>query len=312
LPLAIRDTLSKKVFFQIEKALTEQRNPRTFKIDTLPTLEILKLINTEDHKPALAVRKELKSIARAVELVTAALKKGGRLFYLGAGTSGRLGVLDAAECPPTFGTDPKQIRGVIAGGYRTLIRSREGVEDNLKAGAADLRRVRLSRKDVVTGIAASKRTPYVLGGLQYAKRVGAKTVFIYCNPNFKADFKADVEICPKVGPEVITGSTRMKAGTAQKMVLNLISTAAMIKLGKVYQNLMVDLRATSQKLVERSKRTIMLVTGVSYSTAEKYLKSSGGSVKTALVMILAKLDKKEAEKRLQKAQGFVRTAIESR
>ena len=304
--------MSRKVFRQIEKAITEQRNPRTFKIDTLPTLEILKLINAEDRKPALALRKEIRNVAEAVEIVTAALKKGGRLFYLGAGTSGRLGVLDAAECPPTFGTDPKQIRGIIAGGYRTLIRSREGVEDNFKAGADDLKKVNLSRKDVVIGIAASKRTPYVLGGLQCAKKVGAKTIFIYCNPNFQTSFKANVEICPKVGPEVITGSTRMKAGTAQKMVLNLISTAAMIKLGKVYQNLMVDLQATSQKLVERSKRTIMLVTGVSYTTAEKYLKASGGSVKTALVMILAKVFKKEAERRLQNAKGFVRRAIESK
>ena len=302
--------MSRKVFRQIEQALTEQRNPRTYQIDTFSTLEILKLINSEDHKPAQAVKKELKKIARAVEIVAATFKSGGRLFYLGAGTSGRLGVLDAAECPPTFGTDPKQIRGLIAGGYRTLIRSREGVEDNFQAGVEDLRKVKLSKKDVVIGIAASKRTPYVLGGLQYARKIDAKTVFIYCNPNFQASFKPNVEICPKVGPEVITGSTRMKAGTAQKMVLNLISTTTMIKLGKVYQNLMVDLRATSQKLVERSKRTIMLVTGVSYSTAEKYLKASGGSVKTALVMILSKVDKKEAERRLQKSSGFVRRAIE--
>jgi N-acetylmuramic acid 6-phosphate etherase len=308
--LAIRTLLSRKVFREIQSALTEQRNPKSFKIDTLSTLEILDLINREDRKPALAVQRELKKIAKAVEIVVKALKSGGRLFYLGAGTSGRLGVLDAAECPPTFGTDPKQIRGIIAGGYGTLIRSKEGVEDNFKAGEQGLKKVKLNKGDVVIGIAASKRTPYVLGALQYAKKVGSKTIFIYCNPNFRTSFKADLEICPKVGPEVITGSTRMKAGTAQKMVLNLISTAAMIKLGKVYQNLMVDLQATSQKLVERSKRTIMLVTGVNYQTAQKYLKLSGGSVKTALVMILGKCSKTEALGRLKQAGGFVRKALE--
>ena len=302
--------MSRKVFREIQSALTEQRNPRSNNIDTLSTLKILKLINREDRKPALAVQKELKKIAEAVEIVVKAFENSGRLFYLGAGTSGRLGVLDAAECPPTFGTDPKQIRSIIAGGYRTLIRSREGVEDNSKAGALDLKKVKLSKVDVVIGIAASKRTPYVLGALQYAKKIDSKTIFIYCNPNFKTNFRADVEICPEVGPEVITGSTRMKAGTAQKMVLNMISTAAMIKLGKVYQNLMVDLQATSQKLVERSKRTIMLVTGVNYRTAEKYLKLSGGSVKIALVMILGKCSKTEALARLKQAGGFVRQALE--
>ena len=302
--------MSRKVFREIQSALTEQRNPRSNNIDTLSTLKILKLINREDRKPALAVQKELKKIAEAVEIVVKAFENSGRLFYLGAGTSGRLGVLDAAECPPTFGTDPKQIRGIIAGGYRTLIRSKEGVEDNSEAGALDLKKVKLSKVDVVIGIAASKRTPYVLGALQYAKKIDSKTIFIYCNPNFKTNFRADVEICPEVGPEVITGSTRMKAGTAQKMVLNMISTAAMIKLGKVYQNLMVDLQATSQKLVERSKRTIMLVTGVNYRTAEKYLKLSGGSVKIALVMILGKCSKTEALARLKQAGGFVRQALE--
>jgi N-acetylmuramic acid 6-phosphate etherase len=301
--------LSRRVFREIQSALTEKRNPRSLKIDTLSTLQILKLINSEDRRPVLAVKRELPKIARAVELVVKTFKKGGRLFYVGAGTSGRLGVLDAAECPPTFGTDPKMIRGIIAGGYRTLIRSREGVEDNFRAGAKDLQKVKLNKNDVVIGIAASKRTPYVLAALQYAKRVRCKTVFIYCNPNFRAKFKADVEICPKVGPEVITGSTRMKAGTAQKMVLNLISTTAMIKMGKVYQNLMVDLQATSQKLVERSKRTIMLVAGLSYKTAEKYLQLSGGSVKTALVMILTQCDRKTAQQKLKQARGLVRKAL---
>lgn len=302
--------MSRKVFQEISRALTEQRHPKSYKLDTLSTLQILKLINSEDRKPALAVQRELPQIAEVVEIVVNVFKGGGRLFYIGAGTSGRLGVLDAAECPPTFGTDPKMIQGIIAGGYRTLIRSREGVEDDSKAGAKDLKKVELTKKDVVVGIAASKRTPYVLGALQYAKNIGSSTVFIYCNPNFRASFKADVEICPKVGPEVITGSTRMKAGTAQKMVLNLISTTAMLKLGKIYENLMVDLQATSQKLVERSKRTIILVTGVNYRTAGKYLRLSGGSVKTALVMILGNCTRKEAEQKLKRVGGFVRKAVE--
>ncbi len=301
--------MSKKVFREIESALTEKRNPKSFGIDSLSPLEIVRLINAEDHQPALAVKKELPKIARASQMAARTLQTGGRIIYIGAGTSGRLGVLDAAECPPTFGTDPKLVRGIIAGGYRTLIRSREGVEDNYIAAATDLRKIKLNKKDLVISLAASKRTPYVLGGLRYAKKTGCKTVFIYCNPNFKSRIKADLEICPRVGPEVITGSTRMKAGTAQKMVLNMISTAAMIKLGKVYQNLMVDLRATSQKLVERSKRTIMLVTGADYRTAEIYLKKSGGSVKTALVMLLKKISRREAEQRLRKTGGFVRKAL---
>jgi len=301
--------LSKKVFREIESALTEKRNPHTLEIDSLSALEIVRLINAEDHKPALAVKKELSKIARASQMAAKTLQSGGRIIYIGAGTSGRLGVLDAAECPPTFGTDPERIRGIIAGGYRTLIRSQEGVEDDYKAAAADLRKAKLNQKDLLIALAASKRTPYVFGGLEYAGKVGCKTIFIYCNPNFRSRINADLEICPRVGPEVITGSTRMKAGTAQKMVLNMISTAAMIKLGKVYQNLMVDLQATSQKLVERSKRTIMLVTGADYRTAEAYLKKSGGSVKTALVMILKEASRREAEQRLRKAGGFVRKAL---
>ena len=301
--------MSRKVFEEIKNLVTESRNPATFDIDSKSTLQILKLINAEDQKVPLAVEKQIPQIARGVELIVKAFKKGGKLIYIGAGTSGRLGVLDAAECPPTFGTDPKMIKGIIAGGFKSLIRSREGVEDNLRAGEKDLKRAGLKRGDVVVGIAASKRTPYVLGALTYAKKVGAKTIFIFCNPIKGLKVKPDVIISPVLGPEVVTGSTRMKAGTSQKLVLNMLSTASMIKIGKVYGNLMVDLQAKSQKLTERSKRIIMLVTGVNYKQAEKYLRLSEGSVKTSLVMILLNVDRKEAEKRLKKAGGFVRKAV---
>ena len=301
--------MSRKVFNELKNLITEARNPATFDIDSKSTLQILKLINAEDKKVPLAVEQQIPQIAKGVELIVKAFKKRGRLFYIGAGTSGRLGVLDAAECPPTFGTDPRMIRGIIAGGYKSLIRSKEGVEDNLKSGERDLKRVGLKKGDVIVGIAASKRTPYVLGALGYAKKIGAKTIFIFCNPIKGLKVKPDVIISPLLGPEVVTGSTRMKAGTAQKLVLNMLSTCAMIKIGKVYENLMVDLRAKSQKLKERSKRIIMQVTGVNYKQTEKYLRLSGGSVKTSLVMILSNVDKKEAEKKLRKADGFVRKAV---
>jgi N-acetylmuramic acid 6-phosphate etherase len=301
--------LSRKVFNEIKNLITEARNPATFDIDSKSTLQILRLINAEDKKVPKSIEKAIPRIARGVELIVKSFKQGGRLFYIGAGTSGRLGVLDAAECPPTFGTDPKMIKGIIAGGYKCLIRSREGVEDNLKAGAINLKRAGLKKEDVVVGIAASRRTPYVLGALKYAKKVKANTIFVCCNPGKGLKVKPDVTISPLLGPEVITGSTRMKAGTAQKLILNMLTTCTMIKMGKVYQNLMVDLQAKSQKLSERSKRIIMEVTGVNYKQAEKYLRLSGGEVKTALVMILAKVDEIEAEKRLKRAGGFVRKAV---
>jgi N-acetylmuramic acid 6-phosphate etherase len=301
--------LGRKVFEEIKDLVTESRNPRTFDLDTKSTLEILKIINAEDKKVAFEVEKVIPQITKGVDLIVSSLKKNGRIFYLGAGTSGRLGVLDAAECPPTFGTNPKRIQGIIAGGYKTLIRSKEGVEDDFFAGADDLRKKKLNRNDVVVGIAASKRTPYVLGGLSYAKKVKAKTIFIFCNPSKDLKIKPDIIISPVLGPEVITGSTRMKAGTAQKLILNMLSTAAMVRLGKVYQNLMVDLRAKSEKLAERSKRIIIILTGVSYKKAEYYLKKADGKVKTALVMILAGVDKKEAENRLKNAEGFIKKAL---
>jgi len=301
--------LSRKVFNEIKNLITEARNPATFNIDSKSTLQILKLINSEDKKIPKAIKREIPQIAKGVELIVKAFKKGGRLFYIGAGTSGRLGVLDAAECPPTFGTDPRMIKGIIAGGYKCLIRSKEGVEDNLKAGAMDLKKADLKKEDVVVGIAASKRTPYVLGALKYAKKTRAKTIFVFCNPGKGLKVKPDVIISPVLGPEVITGSTRMKAGTAQKLILNMLTTCSMIKMGKVYQNLMVDLQAKSQKLSERSKRIIMEITGINYREAERYLQLSGGKVKTALVMLLSRVGRIEAEKRLKKAGGFVRKTL---
>lgn len=304
--------MSKRVFNQIKDLVTEERNLNTLDIDIKSTLEILKLINQEDKKVTLAVEKEIPHIAKAVDLIVNAFNNKGRLFYIGAGTSGRLGVLDAAECPPTFGTDPGMIKGIIAGGRRTLVRSKEGVEDNFEAGGRDLEKNKVRKKDVVVGIAASRRTPYVLGALKKAKKIGAKTVFIFCNPTSKLNVEVDVAISPILGPEVIAGSTRMKAGTAQKMILNMLSTASMIKLGKVYQNMMVDLQPKSEKLRERSKRILMMMTGVDYKKAEKYLEKADGKVKTGLVMILANVDKKTAEKRLKEAGGFVAQAINER
>ncbi len=301
--------MSKKVFVEIRDLVTESLNPKTEKIDSKSTQEILELINQEDRKVAKQTKKVIPQIARGVDLVVSSLKKGGRLFYIGAGTSGRLGVLDAAECPPTFGTDPKRIQGIIAGGYKTLVRSKEGVEDDSYSGEADLKKRDLSKNDVVVGIAASRRTPYVLGALRYAKKIKAKTIFLFCNPSSQLKIKPDVVISPVLGPEVIAGSTRMKAGTAQKLILNMLSTGAMIKLGKVYKNLMVDLQVRSKKLEERSKRIIMILTGLDYEKAGVYLKKAGGKVKTALVMILAEVDRKEAEKRLKKSKGYVRKAV---
>ncbi|MDZ7266224.1 MAG: N-acetylmuramic acid 6-phosphate etherase [candidate division KSB1 bacterium] len=301
--------MSKQVFDEIKDLITETRNPRTMDIDAKDTLEILHLINQEDRLIPDIVAQEIPYIAQAVEIVVAAFKNGGRLFYIGAGTSGRLGILDASECPPTYGTDPEMIQGIIAGGYKALVRSQEGAEDIRENGGADLREAGFNRKDVAFGIAASRRTPYVLGALEYAREIGAKTVYLTCNPRAEITIPVDVAICPVVGPEVIMGSTRMKAGTATKLVLNMLTTTAMIRLGKVYGNMMVDLRMTSKKLEERSKRVVMMVTGVSYEKAAAVLDKAGGHVKTALVMLLANVPAQEAHARLERANGFIRAAI---
>ncbi len=301
--------MSKKVFDEIEGLVTETRNPRSMEIDAKNTREILQIINEEDQQIPLIVAQEIPYITQAVDLMVHCFKNEGKLFYIGAGTSGRLGILDASECPPTYGTDPEMIQGVIAGGYKALVRSQEGAEDVAEQGAIDLQEAKFSKKDVVLGIAASRRTPYVLGALNYAKSIGAKTVYLTCNPRSELTIAVDVSICPVVGPEVIMGSTRMKAGTATKLVLNMITTTAMIKLGKVYGNLMVDLRITSQKVTERSKRVVMMVTGLNYDEAASLLEKANGHVKTALVMALAEVSIDEARMRLEKGEGFIRKAI---
>lgn len=301
---------NKKVFDEIKNLVTEQRNPNSMDIDAKSTLEILKIINDEDKKVPFAVEKEIPYIAQAVELVVQAFKSGGRLLYFGAGTSGRLGIVDAAECPPTFGTPHELVQGFIAGGKEAVFVAQEGAEDKEENGANDIIKANVTSKDVVCGIAASRRTPYVVGAVKKARELGAKTIFITTNPRNEFNLEVDIAICPEVGPEVIMGSTRMKSGTAQKLVLNMITTTAMIRIGKVYENMMIDLQMTNQKLVERSKRIVMTITGVSYEVAEKYLKEAKGNVKTALVMIKANVSYEEAVRRLKLADGFVRKAIE--
>ncbi len=301
----------KKLFEEISSLATEQRNTRSMNIDGASIGEILRIINREDKTVPSAVAKEIPYIEQAVEIIVNAFKSGGRLFYFGAGTSGRLGVIDAVECPPTFGTDPETIQGFIAGGKEAMFRAQEGAEDKEEDGASDVIKAGVTRKDVVCGIAASRRTPYVIGAVKKAKQLGAHTLYITTNP--RSEFKigeVDVAMCPCVGPEVIMGSTRMKSGTAQKLVLNILTTASMIRLGKVYENMMIDLQMTSKKLVERAKRIVMTITGLSYEEAEEYLNKAEGHVKTVLVMIKAKVDADEARRRLQKADGFVRKAIE--
>lgn len=298
------------VFEEIKDLVTEKRNPATLDIDSKSTEEILRIMNTEDKTVPYAVEKEIPYIAQAVEILVESFKNGGRLIYAGAGTSGRLGVLDSSEIPPTFGADPTMVQGIIAGGEKALTRAQEGAEDIKENGAKDLMAKNFTDKDVACGIAASRRTPYVVGAIEKAREIGAKTLYVTCTPREQMNIKVDVAICPVVGPEVIMGSTRMKSGTAEKLVLNMLTTTAMIRLGKVYGNMMVDLQMTSMKLEERSKRTVMIITGVDYEAAQKYLQEAGGHVKTALVMILKNCTRKEAIERLQKGDGFVRAALE--
>jgi len=301
--------MSRRVFNELKDLVTESRLPESSRLDRLTTRQILNLINKEDHKVAPAVRKAIPQIEKAVDLLVVSFRNGGRLFYIGAGTSGRLGVLDASECPPTFGIKPSMVTGIIAGGRRTLVRSREGIEDDRESARLDVRKHGVRKGDVVVGIATSWRTPYTLEGVREAKRLGAKTVYLCCIPVKKFPFKIDVLINPIVGPEVITGSTRMKAGTATKLILNMLTTTTMVRLGKTYGNRMVDLEAKSEKLVERSKRILMEVTGISYRQAATYLDESHGEVKTAIVMILKQVDYTEAKKLLKKADGFVWKAL---
>jgi len=292
----------------LSSLVTETRSPY-HDLDALSVEEILTIINGEDRRVAEAVAKELPNIAKVVKAIVAAFAQGGRLIYVGAGTSGRLGVLDASECPPTFGVPPEQVDAIIAGGDTALRHSSEEAEDDAEQGARDLRARGVTAKDVVVGIAASGRTPYVIGALKEAARIGARPMALVCNPNSPMEAVAEVTICPVVGPEVLMGSTRMKAGTAQKMVLNMLSTVSMIKSGKVYGNLMVDLAPTNEKLVARAQRIIQLATGCDAPTAEEVLEASGRRVKVAIVMIETGRSKEEAEALLQRARGFVREAL---
>ena len=308
----------KTLFKQLQYLITEQRNDASMDIDSRSVEEILVLINNEDKKVALAVESQMQYIMKAVEFVVDAFQNDGRLFYVGAGTSGRLGVLDAVECPPTFGSHPEMIQGLIAGGEKAMFRAQEGAEDHEENGVHDINKKHIVKNDIVCGIAASLRTPYVIGAIKRAKQLGAHTIYLTTNPrsNFYlpeySDLASavDVAICPEVGPEIIMGSTRMKSGTAQKLVLNMITTTAMIRLGKIYENMMVDLQAANLKLRERAKRIVMIITGVSYEEATVLLNKSDFHVKTTLVMIKAGISEKEARLRLKKSNGFVRAAIE--
>ncbi|MBL3530739.1 N-acetylmuramic acid 6-phosphate etherase [Companilactobacillus zhachilii] len=293
----------------IKKLSTEGRNPETTDLDEMSPLEIVSVMNQEDEKVPAAIKPELPKIAQAVEKISASFKQGGRLFYVGAGTSGRLGVLDAAECVPTFGTDPDMVQGLIAGGSKAMTLAVEGAEDDVELGGQDLKARKLSDKDVVVGIAASGRTPYVVGALDYAKEIGADTIALSCNQNAVISQHADTKIEVVVGPEVLSGSTRLKSGTAQKMVLNMLSTAAMVRVGKTYGNLMVDVKPTNKKLVQRSINIIVEVTGVSADIAETTLQEADFSVKDAIVMISNKMDQATAKQKLVESGGFVRQAI---
>ncbi|WP_273860152.1 N-acetylmuramic acid 6-phosphate etherase [Photobacterium sp. GSS17] len=295
----------------LTKMITESRNPASEQIDTLPTLDMLQVINNEDKNVALAVEAVLPAIALAVDKIAEAFLQGGRLIYTGAGTSGRLGILDASECPPTFGTPAAQVVGLIAGGHPAILKAVENAEDNREQGAQDLKDLNLTAKDVVVGIAASGRTPYVLGAMDYAASLGATVVSISCNPDSPMSEASEIAITPVVGPEVVTGSSRMKAGTAQKLILNMLTTGAMIRTGKVYGNLMVDVEATNAKLVERQKNIVMAATECSREEAIAALQESGGHCKTAIVMILAAVSAEEAGLLLSQNQGFTRKAIEN-
>ncbi|WP_044178809.1 N-acetylmuramic acid 6-phosphate etherase [Phytobacter massiliensis] len=289
--------------------VSETRNPQTMDLDALSTLDLVTRFNEQDALVAQAVKATLPQVARAVDAAATALKAGGRIIYMGAGTSGRLGVLDASECPPTFGVPHGLVVGLIAGGPGALLKAVEGAEDNAQLGEDDLVALSLTPHDLVVGLAASGRTPYVIGGLKYARRTGCTTVAISCNPDSPIAHEAEIAISPVVGPEALTGSTRLKSGTAQKLVLNMISTGAMVKFGKVYQNLMVDMKASNIKLVDRACRMVIEATGASRDEAEAVLRQTDFEVKPAILMILTGLDAQAARARLSAHHGFLRAAL---
>ena len=289
--------------------ITEQRNPNSMHVDSLSALEIVQLMNDEDKQVPLAIEKCLPQIAQAVECIVAAFQQGGRLVYIGAGTSGRLGVLDASECPPTFGVSPEMVKGIIAGGERALRHPIEGAEDSKEQAVIDLQTIQFSSKDVLVGIAASGRTPYVIGALEYAKSLGSATVSIASNPNSAMANIVDIAIDTVVGPEVLTGSSRLKSGTAQKLVLNMLTTASMILMGKCYQNLMVDVQASNEKLKARAIRIVMQATDCDKALAEETLKQADQNAKLAIMMILSGLERVQAETLLEKHQGKLQLAL---
>ena len=289
--------------------ITEQRNPNSMHVDSLSALEIVQLMNQEDKQVPLAIEKCLPQIAQAIECIVAAFQQGGRLVYIGAGTSGRLGVLDASECPPTFGVSPEMVKGIIAGGERALRHPIEGAEDSKEQAVVDLQTIQFSSKDVLVGIAASGRTPYVIGALEYAKSLGSVTVSIASNPNSAMANIVDIAIDTVVGPEVLTGSSRLKSGTAQKLVLNMLTTASMILMGKCYQNLMVDVQASNEKLKARAIRIVMQATDCDKALAEETLKQADQNAKLAIMMILSGLDRAQAEALLEKHQGKLQLAL---
>lgn len=294
---------------QLSKMITETRNPKTLELDAMSTTDILHVMNEENRLLAEAIAKELGPIEKAVETIAASFEKGGRLIYVGAGTSGRLGLLDAVECPPTFGTVPEQVVGLLAGGHKAFVKAVEGAEDSKELGRGDLEIIKLTDKDTVVGIAASGRTPYVVGALEYANSVGAPTVALACNKESEIGrvSKIVIEVVP--GPEILTGSTRLKAGTVQKMVLNMLSTVSMIRVGKVYKNLMVDVQQTNEKLHVRAENIVMEITSCDRVEARNYLKESEGSIKVAIIMYLVGCKKEEALEKLEKAKGHIREAI---
>ncbi|OQQ01829.1 N-acetylmuramic acid 6-phosphate etherase [Vibrio coralliirubri] len=291
--------------------VSEGRNPDTMDIDLLTSLEVVEKINQQDKQVPLAIEAELPKIAKAVDKIAHAFQNGGRLIYMGAGTSGRLGVLDASECPPTFGVSDKMVIGLIAGGPEAILKAKEGAEDSLTLGIEDLKAIQFSENDVVVGIAASGRTPYVIGALHYANQLGAVTVALSCNPDSPIAEIAQIAISPVVGPEALTGSTRLKSGTAQKLVLNMLTTASMIRIGKSYQNLMVDVKATNEKLVARAARIVIQATECDKALAVSTLKTTDYDVKLSILMILTGLDLELAKAQLDKQNGFLRKAVEN-
>ena len=295
----------------IKSLTSEQRNSASANLDQLSTLELVKLFNSEDDKVTQAIKLELPLIAAAIDIIAHAFQQNGRLIYIGAGTSGRLGVLDASECPPTFGVGHQQVQGIIAGGEAAMFKAQEGAEDDVNAAQVDLTKIQLTPQDVVVGIAASGRTPYVIGGLTFANKLGCDTIAISCNNDAPISSIAKIAITPVVGPEVLTGSSRMKAGTAQKLVLNMLSTGAMVRTGKVYQNLMVDVKTSNEKLIIRSENIIMDVTGVARERAQALLVQANQHVKSAILMELNGVDYDTATQQLADNQGFLRQALTS-